>query len=168
MRMLYLDCSMGAAGDMFSSALLEFLPDKQGFVDKLNSLGIPNVHIDLLRENKAGIEGNRLVVRVLGTEEGSEVPTGEFSEDPTEGSTGYLTGHPSEDPACANNVEHHNIKDICEVIDGLDVPHSVKADAQEVFNLIADAESKVHGKDIEQIHFHEVGTMDAVRWWTVL
>ena len=54
------------------------------------------------------------------------------------------------------------MKDIDEIIGGLNVSEKVKADARAVYALIADAESKVHGRPVTEIHFHEVGTMDAV------
>ena len=54
------------------------------------------------------------------------------------------------------------MKDIETLINGLAVSDRVKADARAVYGLIADAESKVHGRPVTEIHFHEVGTMDAV------
>jgi hypothetical protein len=54
------------------------------------------------------------------------------------------------------------VKDINGLIDGLDIPERVKADAKAVYALIAEAESRVHGRPVTEIHFHEVGTMDAV------
>ncbi|MBE5807456.1 MAG: nickel pincer cofactor biosynthesis protein LarC [Clostridiales bacterium] len=57
---------------------------------------------------------------------------------------------------------HASMADIMAVIDGLDVSDRVKADAKAVYGLIAEAESHVHGTTVDQIHFHEVGTMDAV------
>ena len=43
MKTLYLDLSMGAAGDMLTGALLELCPDREGMLRKLNGLGIPGV-----------------------------------------------------------------------------------------------------------------------------
>ena len=43
MKILYIDCGMGAAGDMLTAALLELLPDPDQFVRKLNALGLPGV-----------------------------------------------------------------------------------------------------------------------------
>jgi len=53
------------------------------------------------------------------------------------------------------------VADIEALIDGLKVSDKVKADAKAVYALIADAESRVHGRPVSEIHFHEVGTMDA-------
>ena len=44
MKTLYLECGMGAAGDMLTAALLELTEDKQAFVDQMNALGLPGVH----------------------------------------------------------------------------------------------------------------------------
>lgn len=54
------------------------------------------------------------------------------------------------------------MSDIENIIGGLNVSDKVKQDALAVYGLIAEAESKAHGKEISEIHFHEVGTMDAV------
>ena len=45
MRTLYLDCGMGAAGDMLTAALSELLSDQDAFFEKMNALGIPGVHL---------------------------------------------------------------------------------------------------------------------------
>ena len=69
MKTLYLDCGMGAAGDMLTAALLELLPDPDGFVDELNALGIPGVQYRREASVKCGITGTHMSVTVNGVEE---------------------------------------------------------------------------------------------------
>ena len=71
MKTLYIDCSMGAAGDMLTAALLELLPssDREAFVAKLNSLGIPGVKYSTDPSVKCGITGTHMRVTVDGEEE---------------------------------------------------------------------------------------------------
>lgn len=45
MKTLYIECAMGAAGDMLAAALLELLPDRAAFLAKMNGLGIPGVTV---------------------------------------------------------------------------------------------------------------------------
>ena len=69
MKTLYLDCGMGAAGDMLASALLELFPEPQDMVDRLNDIGVPDVRYTLEKAVKCGITGSRLHVHVHGNEE---------------------------------------------------------------------------------------------------
>ena len=72
MKTLYLDCGMGAAGDMLTAALLELFPNPQAMVDKLNELGIPGVRFQRELTQKCGIQGTHIHVYVGATEEGEE------------------------------------------------------------------------------------------------
>ena len=69
MKTLYLDCAMGAAGDMLAAALLELLDDRDAFVAELNALGLPGVEFRAERSVKCGIAGTHLRVTVHGDEE---------------------------------------------------------------------------------------------------
>lgn len=71
MKILYLDCGMGAAGDMLAAALLELLPDPAGFVERLNGLGLLDVTFSLEKSVKCGIAGTHLAVSAAGQEEGA-------------------------------------------------------------------------------------------------
>ena len=66
MRILYLDLSMGAAGDMLAAALLELLPEPEVFVAQLNALGLPGVEYRLEKAVKCGVTGSHLTVLVKG------------------------------------------------------------------------------------------------------
>ena len=72
---LYIECDMGAAGDMLMAALTELMPDKDAFVKELNDLQIPQVNIERTTIAKCGIMGTHMVVTVNGEEEKSiDVP----------------------------------------------------------------------------------------------
>ena len=69
MRTLYLDCGMGAAGDMLMAALLELADDKAAFLEKMNGLGLPGVAVSAAPAVKCGITGTHVAVTVHGEEE---------------------------------------------------------------------------------------------------
>jgi uncharacterized protein (DUF111 family) len=72
MKTLYLECTMGAAGDMLTAALLELTEDRQAFIDKMNALGLPDVTVAAEPAVKCGITGTHMKVTVNGAEEESE------------------------------------------------------------------------------------------------
>ncbi|MBP5529805.1 MAG: nickel pincer cofactor biosynthesis protein LarC [Lachnospiraceae bacterium] len=141
MKTLYLECSMGAAGDMLSAALYELLDDKENFINKMNNSGIPKVTFNAEPMTKCGILGTHMNVLVDGVSEGEE-------------------HHHDHD----HHHEHHHssLKDIEEIIDSLNIPENVKSDVKNIYKTIAEAEGNAHGKPVTEIHFHEVGTMDAI------
>ncbi len=146
MRTLYFDCGMGAAGDMLTAALLELLPDREAFVERLNSLGIPGVRYRAERAVKCGVTGTHVTVTADGREE-EELHEHEHVHD-EEGT--HAHSH-----AGLAGIEHL-------VKDHLALPQKVREDVLAVYRLLAEAESEVHGVPMDEIHFHEVGTMDAV------
>ena len=72
MRTLYIECNMGAAGDMLMSALYELLEDKDGFVAAMNGLGLPGVRLEACPATTCGIAGTHMRVTVDGAEETSK------------------------------------------------------------------------------------------------
>ena len=66
MKTLYLECNMGAAGDMLTAALLELHPDPEGVIAWLNGLGIPDTVISSEKAVKCGIHGTHVSVKVGG------------------------------------------------------------------------------------------------------
>ena len=137
MKTLYFDCQMGAAGDMLTGALLELLPDPAAFVERLNSLGIPGVRFEAEKSTRGGISGTHMRVLVHGEEE-----------------------HEHHDEH--GHHHHSGMHEIGHIVEHLSVPEDVKKDVLAVYGLIAEAESRVHGKPVDQVHFHEVGALDAV------
>ena len=66
MKTLFLECSMGAAGDMLTAALLELVDDRQAFINRMNSLGLPGVCMKAESAVKCGITGTHVRVTVEG------------------------------------------------------------------------------------------------------
>ena len=144
MRKIFLDCSMGAAGDMLTAALLELIDNPDDYINKLNALGIPGVQYIKEKSEKCGICGTHISVKVHGHEEGEE----------------HHGGH--EEHHGHHHHEHSTLHGISHIIGDLNAPEKVRADALAVYESIAKAESEVHGKTVDEIHFHEVGSLDAV------
>ena len=198
MKTLYLECNMGAAGDMLTAALLELAENREAFLKRMNALGIPGVRLSAEPSVKCGITGTHLRVRVNGEEEESrDVRAGESDapdhdhehahehEHTHEHGHGHEHKHGDEhgrghDHGCEHEHEHDHghdhehehdhghghhhatMEEISAILDGLPVSDSVRADAKAVYALIAKAESQVHGRPVSEIHFHEVGAMDAI------
>lgn len=127
---------MGAAGDMLAGALFELLPDKKEFLSEMNAAGIPGVEITAHPSEKCGIAGTKFVVKIDGTEE--------------------------DEHEHSHKHHHRSMREIEDVITSLKLPSDVKSDALEIYKLIARAESEAHGVEVSEVHFHEVGAMDAV------
>ena len=140
---------MGAAGDMLMAALYELLDDKQTFLDTMRGLGLPGIEISAEPAVKCGITGTHMKVLVHGSEEQDALHD-------------HLHEHAHEH---SHDHEHHHHTDLHEIehlLSHLDLPQTVQDDALAVYRRIAEAESKVHGTTVDQIHFHEVGTLDAL------
>ena len=177
MKLLYLDCGMGAAGDMLGAALAELLPDdaRDAFTSELNAAGIPGVHVSLDPSVKCGITGTHLTVTVNGTEEkeGGHSHSHEHSHHDHQHDHAHDHSHShdhhhdhSHDHSHSHDHHHdhshRSLHDIHHIIVDLKLPEAVRTDILAVYRLIAEAESKAHDKPVSEIHFHEVGTMDAI------
>ena len=138
MREMFIDCSRGLAGDMLSAALLELCPDWEEMLCKLNAIGIPEVCYEASTVRSYSVSGTHMSVTCKGEEE---------------------------EPGCqgAHHEHHHrHLFDIRQIVEKLNLSESVKAHVLAVYELIAQAESTVHGEPMEHIHFHELAAW--TRW----
>ncbi|MCR4648233.1 MAG: nickel pincer cofactor biosynthesis protein LarC [Lachnospiraceae bacterium] len=211
MKTLYIDCSMGAAGDMLTAALYELIDDKEAFIDQVNSMGLENVKITPEEAVKCGIGGTHMSVTIAGVSEDELMEEQEHhhdhdhehhdhdhdehdcehhhhdhddhdhghehhhdhdhehhdhDHDDHEHYHDHEHDHHHDDHDHGHEHHHHHhhssMADIERIINGLNLPDKVKEDAISVYKLIAEAESNAHKKSVSEIHFHEVGTMDAI------
>lgn len=139
MKCLFLDCQMGVAGDMLTATLLGLFDNPQQIVKELNTLGIPKVHYHLQPKIEHGLQGYHCQVIVDGQCEST------------------ILSHQH-----THDTHGHTLFDVHQIIEKLYVSDAVKEQAVAVYQLIADAESKVHQKPVEEVHFHEVGAYDAI------
>ncbi|NCB62380.1 MAG: nickel pincer cofactor biosynthesis protein LarC [Clostridia bacterium] len=166
MKTLYLECNMGAAGDMLMAALYELLPDREGFLRTMNSL-FPGVAVKPLSAKTCGISGTHMSVAVNGEEEESH--DHHHGHDHDHHDHGHEHDHPHHDHGDHHHEhehEHHHHHATCgligSLIGALPVPEEVKVHARAVYDAIAAAEARAHGCEIGDVHFHEVGALDAV------
>lgn len=175
MKTLFIECNMGAAGDMLMAALYELLEDRQAFLDAMNALGLPGVRVEAQAAATCGIAGTHMTVAVHGQEEtGGSVPA--EAPHPHVHSHGEAHGHDHDyhhhhdhdhdhphDHGEGHHHHHHATPGhIGELLDGLPLPEEVRRRARRVYDAIARAEAKAHGCPVGDVHFHEVGALDAV------
>lgn len=122
---------------MLSSALFELIDNKKEFLENINLAGIPSVIVTAENSVKCGISGTHLRVKINGEEEGK--------------SCSYHSSH-----------HHNSLTDIEHIINHLSMSEKVKKNVKAVYKMIAFAESKVHNAPVSEIHFHEVGALDAI------
>ena len=162
MKTLYIECNMGAAGDMLTAALLELLPDADDFIRRMNGIGVPGMVMSRMEKISCGVRGTHVSVVIDGEEEISDdVPEHEHHHH-HEHDHHHAHDHHHEHHHHHHEHSHAGLADVRAIVNGLDLPEAVKADVLGVYALIAEAEAFAHGCEIEQIHFHEVGMMDAV------
>jgi len=154
---------MGAAGDMLMAALLELHCDPQGFLDRLNNIGIPGVNVTATPSVKHGINGTHISVIINGKEENTDTHNHGHSHDHGHShihdhNSVYTHTHDHEQ----GEHSHGSYDEIEHLIGHLKITDVVKKSAIGVYKLIAEAESHAHGVPVNKIHFHEVGEIDAI------
>lgn len=135
MKTLYFECNNGASGDMIISVLFDLIDDKDAVINDIKNMNIPDTEILFEKNSSYSVSAVSTKVIYKGAEE-------------------------------TESTEHHqterNLDDIFNIIDFLNTSEKIKADAKNIYTIIANAESRVHGREAAEIHFHELGTMDAI------
>ncbi len=166
---LYFQCDRGAAGDMIGAALMELVPDKGAMLRKLNHMGIPQVEYRLERKVKYGLEGNAMTVQIQGDTEEELLEADHPAEHHPEAVDHREENHPKgnhreENHPHTQESHHHpmTMEHIHQIVAKMKVSDQVKRDILETYKIIADAESLAHKCPVSEVHFHEVGALDAI------
>lgn len=168
MKTLYLECAMGAAGDMLMGALYELYPEKEQFLHTMNHL-FPDLTVAAENVRRQGIAGTHMRVVIDGLEEGhgglvhaiGQEHSHEGHDHPHEHEHDHHHEH-THDHAHGHEHHHHTPGHIRHLIEELPLPQPVRDQAEAVYGLLAQAEARAHGVPVEEVHFHEVGALDAV------
>lgn len=133
---------MGASGDMLGSALIDLFDDREKVLSELNSLGLPETEIKYETKTQNSINCAHLSIIISGEQEKPD------------------------------DEQHHrhgrSLADIEEIIDRLKADEKLKNRVKDVYKIIAEAESKAHGVQVNTVHFHELGMLDAIADITIV
>ncbi|MCB2289238.1 nickel pincer cofactor biosynthesis protein LarC [Clostridium sp. CS001] len=159
MKTLYYDCFSGISGDMNLGALLDLGVNEKYLIDELSKLNVNEYEIKVSKGIKKGIEGTKV-----------DVILQEYSHEHIhEGDGGEHSHRDNGNDHNHNNHTHthnhdgqRNLKDIEEIIDSSGLNSKVKELSKKIFMKVAEAEAKVHGKSLYEVHFHEVGAVDSI------
>ncbi len=185
MRIAYLDCFSGMSGDMFLGALIDAGVPAKLLEDTVTALNI-GARLEVSRVNRSGITATKVDVFVHGEK---ELPREVFAEQQSRAKKhehdhahehshkhgpehvelrehNYLqSGHEGTRAAAPAPHEHEHgrgLKEILEIIRNAGIGDRAKATAIAMFEALGAAEAKIHNDDIEKVHFHEVGAVDAM------
>lgn len=157
MKTLYFDCSSGISGNMVLGALTEIIGDEQYLIEELKKLNTDGYKIEISKKVKNGITGTYVDVIVDGKDEyGHEHHIHEHHHE-------HEHEHEDEhEHEHHHHHEHRNLNDINKIISESTLEEKTKELAKRIFTRVAKAESKVHDKPLEEVHFHEVGAIDSI------
>ena len=150
MKTLYFDCSSGISGNMTLGALLEIVGDDNYLLNELKKLNVDGYRIEISNKVKNGITGKYVDVILE-----DDVHDHEHEHE-------HHHGHSHEHEHEHHHHAHRNLNDVKAIIDNSSIDEKSKELAKRIFLRVAKAESKVHNKPLEEVHFHEVGAIDSI------
>lgn len=176
MRTLTFDGRMGASGDMILGALLAAGADRSVLSAVEEAL---DVRYDVGVAEKNGIAATNVRVLVDGDEEGDDTHDdgdahGHTHDDGDAHGHHHHHGDDAHDHTDAHTHDHHeetpaeghgphrSYAEVVELVESMNLPSGVESDAKAVFRILGAAEASVHGTEIDETHFHEVGADDAI------
>ena len=178
MRIAYLDCFSGMSGDMFLGALIDAGVSPDVLEKTIAALNV-GARLEISKVNRSGITATKVDVFVNGEK---ELPREEFwaqgehslahpHDHEHEHSSGDAHAHPHSHsptgsragaPALHEHGHGRSLKEIQKIIAAAAISESAKKRALDIFAALGAAEAKIHNEEIESVHFHEVGAVDAM------
>src|SRR5579862_8109745 len=169
MRIAYLECFSGISGDMFMAALVDAGVPPKVLLDAVAALNI-GARLEISRVARCGISATKVDVWVDGER---DLPRQDLwakqdaiarsgSGPGHEHSEGHLGSHSHSHQHSHSRDHGRGIAEISKVICGAAISESAKKTAIAIFEALGNAEAKIHGTSIEDVHFHEVGAVDAM------
>ena len=155
MRLLYVDCFSGVAGDMLLGALIDCGVPLEGVRGALGSLAIDHDTVWTERVTRAGVSATKFCVRGEGPSASDHEHSGSHKSE--------VTSHKSERDHDHRQAEgHRTLKEIACLIEESGLSRAGKDRAIGLFNRLGEAEAAVHGVSLDQVHLHEVGALDSI------
>jgi uncharacterized protein (TIGR00299 family) protein len=161
MRLLAFDGRMGASGDMLLAALLAAGADRDALAPVEESDAL-NVRYAVGETTKNGIRATTVDVLVDGADEHTHDHDGPEHTHEEGGHDHSHDDHDHHPDHAEGHGPHRSYTEVLDILSAMDLSESVEADAEAVFRILGEAESEVHGTDLEETHFHEVGADDAI------
>jgi uncharacterized protein (TIGR00299 family) protein len=172
MKTLYLDIFSGISGDMFIGALIDLGVDARKLERELAKLGLDGYHLHVGRQQKSGIDGVKFDVHLARDNDhdhehehghGDHDHHHDHHHDHDHKHAPHDHGHHHHEHEEDHGHEHsRTFTEIKKLIGKSKLSSWVKTKAIAVFQRIADAEGKIHGKPPDEVHFHEVGAVDSI------
>lgn len=172
MKVLYYDCFCGISGDMNLGALLDLGVEEAYLRGELSKLNLDaEYELQIKKDNKKGISGTRVDVilmdAVQGHTHGEDHEHHQHEEHHHHHHHDHHQHQQEAQPVVEANQhsahhEHRNLKDIEDIIIHSNLSEGVKELSMAIFMKVAEAEAKVHGKPLYEVHFHEVGAIDSI------
>jgi uncharacterized protein (TIGR00299 family) protein len=161
MRIAYLDCFSGISGDMLLGALVHAGVDPELFRRAIAALGV-SARIEVETVNRSGISSTKVHVITAGGEEDHAHAVLDHDHG-HEDHHHHDHGHGAHPPSPAHH-EHHgrSLHDIRHLIGRAALDPAAQRIALRAFQMLGEAEAKIHNIPLERIHFHEVGAVDAI------
>jgi len=167
MRIAYLDCFSGISGDMFLGALIDAGVSPQLLQDTVRALDV-GAKLEISRVARGGIAATKVDVYVNGEK---DLPREVFlaqrrrdhADEHAHGDADHDGRHSHESAHDTQPRRHgRGLTAIREIIGKATISDPAKATAIRIFESLGEAEAEIHQTSIEQIHFHEVGAVDAM------